>query len=97
MIIKRIPMNALLKAVFAILTEKQSTPVYDEVPETAVAPYITLGAFTSKSIGNKLADLSDISLAIHIWSEYNGKAEVKEIADDITAVLTTWKLLLQQQ
>ena len=66
--------------------------VYDDVPDDAVCPYITLGAFTSKRGGSKDADVPDISQQIHIWSKYEGKAEVNEIAEDITAILTAIKL-----
>jgi len=92
MIIKRIPMNALQKGVYSILTTKQTTPVYDDVPEGAMFPYVTIGAFTCKSNGAKPTDIMDISLQLHIWSEYSGKMEVNGIADDITAVLTSWPI-----
>jgi len=92
MIIRRIPMNALQKGVYSILTQYQTTPVYDDVPEGAALPYVTLGAFTCKPGGNKTADISDISLQIHVWSEYAGKSEVNGIANDVTAVLTSWPI-----
>jgi len=92
MIIRRIPMAALQKAVFGILSTKQTTPVHDDVPPNAKLPYITFGAFTCKQTGSKTVDMSDISLQIHVWSEYEGKKEVNEIANDITAVLTAWPL-----
>lgn len=85
-------MNALQKGVYSILTTKQTTPVYDDVPQDAVLPYITIGAFTCKQVGSKTSDITDISLQLHIWSEYSGKAEVNEIANDITAVLTSWPI-----
>jgi hypothetical protein len=91
-IIRRIPMNALQKGVFFILSTKQTTPVYDDVPQDAALPYITLGAFTDKQVGNKTADIHDISQQIHIWSEYEGKKEVNDIANDVTAVLTSWPI-----
>lgn len=90
-------MNALQKGVFSILTQKQTTPVYDDVPEEAELPYITLGAFTDKQVGNKTADVHDISQQIHIWSKYEGKTEVNEIANDITAVLTSWPIGLSEE
>lgn len=83
-------MNPLQERVFELLSTKQTTSVYDDVPEDATFPYITLGAFTCKRIGNKTVDIYDISQQIHVWSEYEGKKEVNEIADDITAVLTNW-------
>lgn len=92
MIIRRIPMNALQKGVYSILSQYQTTPVYDDVPEDAVAPYITLGAFTCKQVGNKTADIYEISQQIHIWSSYDGKKEVNEIANDVTTVLTSWPM-----
>jgi hypothetical protein len=114
-IIRRIPMNALQKGVFSILATKQTTPVYDDVPEYQMDaegnplfdeqrncipirfPYITLGAFTDKQVGNKTADIHDISQQIHIWSEYEGKKEVNEIANDITAALTSWPIDLSRE
>ena len=97
MIIRRIPMITLQKGIYSILSRYQTTPVYDDVPSDAVLPYITLGAFTDKQTGNKTADIHDISLQIHIWSEYEGKKEVNEIANDITAVLTSWPLDLSAE
>jgi hypothetical protein len=95
-IIRRIPMNALQKGVFSIISTKQTTPVYDDVPEDAVLPYITIGAFTCKQTGNKTADVYGISQQIHIWSAYEGKKEVNEIANDVTAVLTSWPIDLSE-
>jgi hypothetical protein len=95
-IIRRIPMNALQKGVFSIISTKQTTPVYDDVPEDAVLPYITIGAFTCKQTGNKTADVYAISQQIHIWSAYEGKKEVNEIANDVTAVLTSWPIDLSE-
>lgn len=91
MIRRRIPMNALQRGVYSILTN-QTTPVYDDVPPEAALPYVTLGAFTCKQTGSKTADISDVSLQIHVWSAYEGKREVNEIANDLTAVLTAWPL-----
>lgn len=93
MIRRRIPMDALQKGVYEILTTHElGVPVYDEVPPDAAMPYITLGAFTCKNTGNKTADISDISLQVHIWSEYAGKTQVNTIANDVTALLTSWEL-----
>jgi hypothetical protein len=88
-------MNALQKGVFRLLTDNVITigehvvKTYDAVPEDAVMPYVTLGSFTNKPGGSKDIDKSDVSLQIHIWSAYEGKREVNEIADDVTAILTS--------
>jgi hypothetical protein len=88
-------MNALQKGVFNLLTDNVITvgehvvKTHDVVPEDAVLPYNTLGAFTCKNMGNKTADISDISLQIHVWSANEGKREVNEIANDVIQVLTS--------
>lgn len=84
---KRIPLNALQKGVYDILTAYQETPLYDDVPEDAALPYVTFGLFTAKSAGGKVTDISDVSITLFIWSDYEGKAEVNQIAEEIIAVL----------
>lgn len=88
-ILRRIPMTALQKGLFFLLSSGQTTPVYDDVREDAPMPYITLGAFTCKHNGVKTADIWDTSIQIHIWSEYEGKTEVNDVANDIATVLSS--------
>ena len=88
-ILRRIPMTALQTGLYELLSAAQTTPVYDDVPENAACPYITIGAFTCKRLADKTSDIWDASLQLHIWSSYNGKAEVNKIADDITTVLSS--------
>lgn len=87
--LNRIPLIALQKALYTTLTTYQTTPVYDDVPADAVLPYISLGAFTCKPNGAKRTQISDVSIQIHIWSSYKGKAEVNSIANDVIAVLSS--------
>ncbi|SEJ60270.1 Protein of unknown function [Propionispira arboris] len=86
---KRIPMVAMQTALYALLTQGQTTPVYDDVPDEAKLPYITLGAFTCKQNGDKTASIWDVSIQIHGWSEYSGKAEINEILDDVSTVISS--------
>jgi hypothetical protein len=101
MIIRRIPLDALQQGVYDILTtnltEEDAIPIYDDVPDAAVCPYITLGAFTNKFGGSKDVDISDVSLQIHIWSEYSGKTEVNTIANNVANVLTSWIIVLSAE
>lgn len=46
---KRIPLNALAKALYKRLTEHQDIPVYDDVTVEAKAPYITMGLLRVKT------------------------------------------------
>ncbi|MEN6567198.1 MAG: DUF3168 domain-containing protein [Veillonellales bacterium] len=90
MIIKRrIPMNALQKGLADLLSQGQTTPVYDDVTDDAELPYITLGEFTCKQAGGKTIDIWNTSIKIDIWSDYGGKAEVNEIINDISTVLSS--------
>jgi len=92
LIMRRIPFNALQTGVYSLLSSGQTTPVYDDVPKEAKLPFITFGAFTCKKNGAKSIDISDVSLQIHIWSEYYGKSEVNGIADDIATVLASKRI-----
>ena len=96
-IFRRIPMTALQTGLYNLLLAGQSTPVYDDVPEDAVFPYITIGAFTCKRLADKTSDIWDTSMQLHIWSSYNGKAEVNKIADDITTVLSSAMIELSSE
>jgi len=87
-VIKRIPLIALQKSLYGLLTAYQTTSIYDYVPEGTPLPYITLGAFTCKPAGvSKDTDISDVSLQVHIWSKHTGKAEINGIAEDVIAVI----------
>lgn len=86
---KRIPNNALQKAMIALLKEKLTVPVYDFVNDTAKMPYVCLGAFTCRDISTKIEDMSHVTLQINIFSSYRGKYEINAIAEQIIKVLTS--------
>jgi hypothetical protein len=88
-ILRRIPMTALQTGLFNLLSDGQTTPVIDNVPEDAVLPYIQIGAFTCKNISDKTTDIWDCSIQINIFSDYKGKAEINNIANDIVTVLSS--------
>jgi len=92
LIMRRIPLNALQTGVYSLLTSGQTTTVYDDVPPGVTLPYITFGAFTCKQNGTKNTDISDVTLQIHVWSDYYGKSEVNTIADEVATVLASVKI-----
>jgi len=53
--------------------------IYDEAPEDATFPYVTIGesVHNEGDTVNTLGD--DASVTVHCWSRYRGKKEVKEI------------------
>lgn len=84
---KRIPLNVLTKELYELLTANLTVPVYDDVPYDAVLPYVTFGLFTCKTAGTKVNDISDVTINIDIWSDYQGKSEVNTIAHDVIGLL----------
>lgn len=90
--IRHIPFQATHKGVYDILSDKQTTKIYDTVPEQGEFPCISFGPFTSKPGGAKNVDISNISLQLHIWSMDTSKKEIEEVCNDVAAVITAWPL-----
>lgn len=92
----RIPLVAVQEELVAILKKYQTTAVYDDLPEMPAFPCITFGGFTCKSNGAKGSDVADVSIQLQIWSEYSGKMEVNEVANDISEVFSKVGLDLER-
>ena len=89
---KRIPLNALQAGLYQLVTEYapvvggRAVPIYDDIPKGVILPYISFGAFTCRDKAEKTVDVSDVSLQIEIFSDYQGRKEVNEIANDLIAI-----------
>lgn len=94
--IKRIPNNALQKALIALFKAKLSVPAYDFVTSTAKMPYVALGAFTCRDISTKTEDRSHVTLQINIFSSYRGKYEINAIAEQIISILTSEQINIDE-
>lgn len=99
---RRIPLVAVQRAIynllqaFPITANGKPVAVYDDVPgNVEPLPRITFGDFTHNAGAGKVVEMGDVSLRLHIWSRYNGKKEVNEIADDLTSILTSIPLDLE--
>lgn len=82
----------LLAAVYERLAastalQARGVEVYDEVPETAVAPYVTLGDPSESPSDQHDAQGLDVDLNLHVWSRYRGYKEAAEIVADLHAEL----------
>lgn len=53
MLIRDVPLVSLQRAVFSLLKNGQTIPVYGEVIEGATLPYITIGSVTLKPVAVK--------------------------------------------
>ncbi|MBU2703878.1 hypothetical protein Ga0466249_005028 [Sporomusaceae bacterium BoRhaA] len=91
--IRRLPIDALQKGIYDILSMKQdSAPVYDNVPSESDLLYILLSDYEYEFINAKTMDISEITFEIEIWTEYRGKSQVNTIAEEIVALLTAWPI-----
>ena len=64
-----------------------SCGVYDEVIEGNTYPFITLGEETAIDYSTKDITGGEFTVNIHIWSQYKGSKETKQIMDKIHDLL----------
>ena len=69
------------------LTSTLGASVFDDVPENTSYPYIVLGEDTANEYDTKDVNGSTSSLTIHVWSEYKGSKETKQIMDRVHDLL----------
>lgn len=82
----------LQKAIFSTLDGDSTLDglvngVYDDVPQSATAPYVVIGEDTAINNGSVTLDGLEHTLTLHVWSEYRGRKEVKEIMSRIYDLL----------
>jgi hypothetical protein len=63
------------------------TGVFDDVPEGTAYPYIVIGDDTATNISAKGLDIHEHTLNIHIWSQYRGRRDIKEIMQRVYTAL----------
>ena len=85
----------LQKAVYSKLTGASITDyagsaitgVFDEVPEGTAYPYVVIGEETATNVSAKDKDLHEHTLTIHIWSQYRGNRDIKDIMKQVHDLL----------
>ena len=79
----------LQKSIFSTLNGNATgmgganVPVFDDVPEGTLYPYVVLGEETAVNNGTKNLDGVEHTLTIHAWSQYRGRREIKEIMQSV--------------
>ena len=63
------------------------TGVFDDVPENTAYPYVVIGEETATNIDTKDKDAHEHTLTIHVWSQYRGRKEIKNIMSQIYTLL----------
>ena len=68
--------------------------VYDDAPQAAPYPFITLGQSVIRDWSTGTEDGAEHTLTLHVWSRSGGKKQALEIIEAIRAVLHDRPLLL---
>lgn len=89
------PLLSLQKAIYDRLKVSLSCPVYDEVPDGAAMPYVVLGEDTETDWSTKPVPGAEITCTLHIWSDYRGMAEAKQIINQIEQALSQSPLAVE--
>lgn len=92
---KRLPLQALQKAVRDILADCQTTPIYEHVGEAARLPLIAFGEINLSGDDAKGIALYMVEMELEIYSGANSRSEVNSILDDVATVLTVARLNMQ--
>ena len=69
------------------ITTDLSCGVFDDVPLSASYPYIAIGEETSIDYSVKDIQGGETTINLHIWSQYKGSKETKQIMDKIHDLL----------
>jgi len=69
------------------ITSSLGAGVFDEVSESATYPFIALGEETSTDYSTKDLNGGETTINIHIWSQYKGAKQTKQIMDRIHDLL----------
>jgi len=69
------------------LTNTLGAGVFDEVVENASYPFVSLGEETAVDYSTKDLDGGEFTINRHVWSQYKGSKQTKEIMDRIHDLL----------
>jgi hypothetical protein len=69
------------------LTSTLGAGVFDEVTEGTTYPFVAIGEDTATDFGTKTEDGGQFTINIHVWSQYTGSKETKNIMDRIHDLL----------
>lgn len=72
------------------LTTTLGASVYDEVPDAASFPYVAIGDVTETPRDTMGTTGRDATLTVHVWSQYPGSKQVKEVYSRVDELLDRW-------
>ena len=89
MIKRRMPFQALQKAVCELLKAYQSAPVYEYVTLNTKPPYLTFGDIHIADAGAKDAAVYAVEMELYAYSRAHTRREVNEMIDDAATILSS--------
>jgi hypothetical protein len=75
------------KSIFTVLNNGLVVPVYDNVPDNALMPYVVIGDDTLIDFDTDGKTGFEVTVTIHAWSNYRGRAQVKGLLGEIYFLL----------
>ena len=69
--------------------------IYDDAPQAAIFPFITLGQSVIRDWSTGTEDGAEHSLTLHVWSRSGGKREMQEIIEAVRLALHDKPLMLE--
>jgi len=75
------------KAVYTALVAALDVPVFDNVPQNSPYPYVVVGDDTAVPWDTDDSLGTEATVTVHAWSQYRGRAEAKELLEQIYAAL----------
>ena len=86
------PTLVLHQALITRIEAQTTYKIFDANPENEAFPYITMGEVTARDWSDKFEPGQEVYFTIHIWSQYEGRKEAEEMADEILQALTLMPL-----
>jgi hypothetical protein len=75
------------KAVYTALVAALDVPVFDNVPQNSPYPYVVVGDDTAVPWDTDDSLGTEATVTVHAWSQYRGRAEAKELLQQIYTAL----------
>lgn len=77
-----------LAQVTRIKAEQPTYTVYDDNPARVPYPYVVMGEISARDWSAKFEPGQEVFSTLHIWSQYAGRKEADEMADNILQAFT---------
>jgi Protein of unknown function (DUF3168) len=86
--------RVLQDAIYTVLKNGLTIPVYDDVKVNTTFPYVTIGEDTAVDDSSKVDSNQEFTVNIHVWSRERGRWQAKQIISDIDDLLHEQPLYL---